>query len=733
MDELTNNNTSEKKSGIRAKVAGLAEYMHKGCIGMIIISAVVSTFAVTALAGQCHPHFPLWLRMSASAVMVFLLAVLLFLVIRVLFKSKAMGSVFFIILLVSVVSVPAFIKGVNTTIQIILAVVTVLMLDCLGRCLWNLLRKRVCVPGVILLILSLAWVAAAGYFLMIPGVGKNYSSDYLASANDYVIKQQENYGYETEDNTQFIKSFSDSIQPGQYLAASFTYGDGEQYDLQSQPVDITTVEMPKAYKMWLLNTCFGTDFSAAPVSGKIWYPKGEKECPVMFIVHGAHDYTVPSHLGYDYLGEYLATHGYVVVSVDENMLNLCGGNNARAYLLLENVRRILELNSDPQSSIYGLIDSNNIVLAGHSRGGETVATAYLFNNFRCYPENAELRFDYNFMIKGIIAIAPTVDQYMPADRSVALRNVNYLIIHGSHDEDVTRTMGEKQYTNVSFGENMDHFKSLVYIYGANHGQFNDMWGLYDSALPFGAFYNVNNFIDSGEQKQILKVLTKNFLDVTLRKDATYKSLFYDIDSYSDCLPKTVYQQMYEDSTFVSLNNFEDNTDTKTSDDSSAVLEVDHAKRWKETARKTGLDGDRENHVLEINTREGGWCVLNIFIPETNLETGCFSMNIADMTEGREMEVDMLDIDVVMTDADGHKASATKLKPIYPSLKAELLKTDNLSGDCFYKHAFTTVLLDCRNFMGYGEFDMSRVKEISVIFKDNDRTIQVDDLGIYMDR
>ena len=40
MDELTNNNTSEKKSGIRAKVAGLAEYMHKGCIGMIIISAV---------------------------------------------------------------------------------------------------------------------------------------------------------------------------------------------------------------------------------------------------------------------------------------------------------------------------------------------------------------------------------------------------------------------------------------------------------------------------------------------------------------------------------------------------------------------------------------------------------------------------------------------------------------------------------------------------------------------
>ena len=43
--------------------------------------------------------------------------------------------------------------------------------------------------------------------------------------------------------------------------------------------------------------------------------------PVAMIVHGGHSMEVSSEPGYDYLGEHLASHGYVLVSVDQNFLN----------------------------------------------------------------------------------------------------------------------------------------------------------------------------------------------------------------------------------------------------------------------------------------------------------------------------------------------------------------------------------------------------------------------------
>lgn len=56
-----------------------------------------------------------------------------------------------------------------------------------------------------------------------------------------------------------------------------------------------------------------------------------------------------------------------------------------------------------------------------------VSTAYLFNGYDCYPENGVHKFYYNFSIRGVIAVAPTVDQYMPAGHEVELENVNYLV------------------------------------------------------------------------------------------------------------------------------------------------------------------------------------------------------------------------------------------------------------------------------------------------------------------
>ena len=53
----------------------------------------------------------------------------------------------------------------------------------------------------------------------------------------------------------------------------------------------------------------------------IWYPEGDGPFPLVLIVHGNHAMSDYSDPGYAYLGEHLASQGYIAVSVDENFLN----------------------------------------------------------------------------------------------------------------------------------------------------------------------------------------------------------------------------------------------------------------------------------------------------------------------------------------------------------------------------------------------------------------------------
>lgn len=60
---------------------------------------------------------------------------------------------------------------------------------------------------------------------------------------------------------------------------------------------------------------------AMPLNGQVWYPEGKGDFPLVMIVHGNHLMTDYSDPGYEYLGNLLASRGYIVVSVDENFLN----------------------------------------------------------------------------------------------------------------------------------------------------------------------------------------------------------------------------------------------------------------------------------------------------------------------------------------------------------------------------------------------------------------------------
>jgi len=59
-----------------------------------------------------------------------------------------------------------------------------------------------------------------------------------------------------------------------------------------------------------------------------------------------------------------------------------------------------------------------------------------------------VKFNFNYGIKAVFAIAPVDGQYKPAGVFTPLENVNYMVIHGSHDGDVSSFNGLRLYQRL---------------------------------------------------------------------------------------------------------------------------------------------------------------------------------------------------------------------------------------------------------------------------------------------
>ena len=86
---------------------------------------------------------------------------------------------------------------------------------------------------------------------------------------------------------------------------------------------------------------WGFDFKKLPINGRVWYPQGDGPFPLVLVVHGNHNMKDFSDPGYGYLGQMLASRGFILASVDENFINgnLRGENDGRGWLLLEHLKR----------------------------------------------------------------------------------------------------------------------------------------------------------------------------------------------------------------------------------------------------------------------------------------------------------------------------------------------------------------------------------------------------------
>ena len=328
---------------------------------------------------------------------------------------------------------------------------------------------------------------------------------------------------------------------------------------------------------------WGFDFKKLPINGRVWYPDGEGPFPLVLVVHGNHNMKDFSDPGYGYLGQQLASRGFILASVDENFINgnLSGENDGRGWLLLEHLQRWRTWNDSLGSPFYRKVDMGNIALMGHSRGGEAVAVAAAFNHLSHYPDDATVKFRYNFDIKSLVAIAPVDGQYQPAGKPTPVENVNYLVFHGSHDGDVSAFSGLRQYQRIRFTDGRPWFKSAVYVYRANHGQWNTVWGNKDRGPRSGRSLALDALISPEDQRQFSKVYIGGFLEATLKGKKEYLPMFRDHRAIGQWLPKTMYITRFSENGYKALASFDEDVDVTTGSGSGVTISGDSLSGWKE--------------------------------------------------------------------------------------------------------------------------------------------------------
>ncbi len=193
--------------------------------------------------------------------------------------------------------------------------------------------------------------------------------------------------------------------------------------------------------------------------------------PLVVIQHGnSGDPT--SYLGYDYLLEHLASHGFIAVSIHIQPYVMI---ESRARNILEHISIASQLSTAP-GLFQGHVDMDNIGIAGHSRGAEAVPRAAQIN----------VAEGLGWKIRAGLALAPT-DFFHHGDPGIPL-----CVLYGANDGDVDGTWGappQASFTCFDVYDEAGPPRSFVFVYGANHDDFNTVWAvnpaetIYPSEVP----------------------------------------------------------------------------------------------------------------------------------------------------------------------------------------------------------------------------------------------------------
>lgn len=250
-----------------------------------------------------------------------------------------------------------------------------------------------------------------------------------------------------------------------------------------------------------------------PMTKRIWYPTdigNMAPLPLIVISHGwTHDYTL-----YDYIGEHLASYGYIVVSHWNDVGNGDpDGTQTASLSLIANIDHLLAHQDSILGGVLdGKIDFHRMGWMGHSTGGESPVRAYT----RLHRgENASAYFGWQD-VQYIGSFCP-VSWF--ADTVVNPYAVNYHQFIGGADTDVSGAAINTYTQPMTIYERGTGNKHVVYVHGAGHGVFNT-----DSLAP-NQWATGPDLIDRAQLFPIVKAYGLAMSDLYCKQNPAGKEFF----------------------------------------------------------------------------------------------------------------------------------------------------------------------------------------------------------------
>lgn len=421
---------------------------------------------------------------------------------------------------------------------------------------------------------------------------------------------------------------------------------------------------------------------------------------------------VPSHEGYNYIMERLASQGIFSISISAHDIQPDNGAwnyDARGRLVLKFLDKLKDWSdngTDPFGGIFnGKLDMSRIALSGHSRGGEGVVAAQELNQTWPTPHS----------ILAVNAIAPTDQNSV----SYVMETAAYYLIIGARDGDVATMQGYRTYDR-SFPDGAMNRKpkAVACVYGANHNYFNTVWtdaAALGSPNPWagqtddGGSLTVVQTLTAAQQRQIALTTVSAFFRWHLQNVPAYRDIFTGRLEPAAMQNQFVFWT-YQDGDRKAVDNFEQAGLNQNQNALSGTVTAPGFTTFEE--RLLNFNGSDYVGIPSIDTQffhdtlglKLAWAAPHSYttnIPVGHRDVSAFThltFRVAKRVSGAPMAGPALNLQVNIQDGTGHTASGGPLRTDqFDVVPHPYQRSGGWCGACTNQSLLTGVRIPLRNF------------------------------------